>query len=167
MGRCCFTSIYAIKSVSPGPSSLTSAGSSGFAWYSGWWQNCWFCLPTINSVIEYGSCLSAIVTHTVLTGNHPSAPPLCVCCRVCDEEICYVPGILHMIFLSCYLKAVKPQYNRPLANKRKCQKWHDKLQLTNGPLEITKGKSVLVKKLLFPASFGFWQAYIKSFKRIT
>lgn len=47
------------------------------------------------------------------------------------KKPCDVPGILHMFFLSCYLKAVKHQYNGLLANKRKCQKLYGKTQLTN------------------------------------
>lgn len=68
-------------------------------------------------------------------------PYCCVSAAMCViEEACYVPEILHMVFLSYYLKAVKLQYYGPSANKRKCQKLHDKTQRTNGPLDITKVK---------------------------
>ena len=89
-----------------------------------------------------------LVCHCHLCGS-PWQSPFCLpgvsTLHVCDKDACCVPEFPHSGFLSCYLKAVKTQYTGPSAEKGKCQKLHDKTHLTNGLLQVTKGKVVLVK----------------------
>lgn len=73
--------------------------------------------------------------------------------HACNKDACYVPGLPHLGFLICYLKAVKTQYIGPSAKKGKYQKLHDKMQLKNGQLDVTKGKGVLVKIHSLPPHF--------------